>query len=193
MALSGSTVPERHLGTLADAAGGIAAVAAGLCWTVKAVAILAAGQQPPFLFELAPSLMALAILVLGAQLPPGRPRTICAVVAPAALLAGLAVLIGQVMPLPTVAYGIAMAGANLLILVGLVAAGLSLRGLLEVHLPLWLGLVTVPALLIGGFAAELVGERALEVPLVALGVAWIALGVQLSRGRYRSRRNSWVP
>jgi ABC-type uncharacterized transport system permease subunit len=162
-------------------------VASGLCWTVKAVTILATGQQPALLFELAPLLMAFAVLVLGRQLPPGKPRNVCAVVATAALLAGVAVLVGQVMPLPTVAYGIAMAGANLLILVGLVTAGLSLRRRLGAHLPLVLGLVTVPALLIGGLAAELIGERALEVPLVALGVAWIALGVRLSRGRYRSR------
>lgn len=185
MALSGSTVPGWRPRTLADVAGGIAAVAAGLCWTVKAVAILATGQQPALLFELAPLLMAFAILVLGRQLAPGKPRTICAVVATAALLAGVAVLVGQVMPLPTIAYGIAMAGANLLILVGLVTAGLSLRGRLGAHLPFLLGLVTFPALLIGGLAADLVGERALEVPLVALGAAWIALGVQLSRGRYR--------
>lgn len=65
--------------------------------------------------------------------------------------------------------------------------GLSLRRRLRAHLPLWWGLVTLPALLIGGLAEEVVGERALEVPLVARGVAWIALGVQLSRGRYRSR------
>lgn len=162
-------------------------MAAGLCWTVKAVAILATGQQPALLFELAPLIMAFAVLVLGRQLPPGKPRTISAVVATAALLAGVAVLVGQVMPLPADAYGIAMAGANLLILVGLVTAGLSLRTRLGAHLPLVLGLVTVPALLIGGLAAELIGERALEVPLVALGAAWIALGVQLSRGRYRSR------
>jgi hypothetical protein len=44
-------------------------------------------------------------------------------VAIAALLAGVAVLSGQVMALPTVAYGIAMAGTNLLIVVGLVTAG----------------------------------------------------------------------
>lgn len=159
---------------------------AGLCWTFKAVAILATGDQPALLFELAPLLMAIAVLVLGHQLPSGKPRTICAGTATAALLAGVAVLAEQVMPLPTVAYGIAMAGANLLILVGLVTAGLSLGRRLGARLPLVLGLVALPALLVGGLAAELMGERALELPLVALGAAWMVLGVQLSRGRYRS-------
>lgn len=188
MAPSGSTVPGRRPRTLTDVAGGIAAVAAGLCWAVKAVAILATGQQPALLFELAPLLMAFSILALGRQMPPGKPRIVCAAVAVAALLAGSAVLAGHVMPLPAVADGIAMAGANLLILVGLVTAGLSLRRRLRAHLPLWLGLITVPALLIGGLAAELLGERALEAPLAALGVAWIALGIQLLRGRYRRSR-----
>lgn len=159
---------------------------AGLCWTVKAVAILATGDQPALLFELAPLFMAIAVLVLGQQLPRGKRRTICVGTATVALLAGVAVLAERVVPLPTVAYGIAMAGANLLILVGLVTAGLSLGRRLEARLPLVLGLVTVPALLVGGLAAELMGERALELPLVALGAAWMVLGVQLSRGRYRS-------
>jgi hypothetical protein len=60
----------------------------------------------------------------------------------------------------------------------------SVRRRLGNRLPLVLGLVTVPAILIGGAAAELLGERALELPLVALGATWVALGVQLARGRY---------
>jgi cytochrome bd-type quinol oxidase subunit 2 len=94
MALSGSTLPDWRLRTFAGVAGGIAAVAAGLCWVVKAVAILATGQQPALLFELAPLLMACAILVLGQQLPPGKPRIVCAVVATTATVAGVAVLAG---------------------------------------------------------------------------------------------------
>lgn len=162
-------------------------MAAGLCWAVKAIAILATGQQPALLFELAPLLMAFAVLVLGQQLPPGQPRIVCAVVATAALLAAVTVLGGQVIPLPTVAYGVAMTGANLMVIVGLVTAGLSLRRRMEAHLPLVLGLVTIPALLIGGLAAELLGERSLEVPLASLGAAWMALGVQLCRGQYKAR------
>ena len=162
-------------------------MAAGLCWTVKAVAILATGHQPALLFELAPLLMAIAALMLGQLLPPGRPRIVCAGAAAAALIAGVAVLADHVMPLPTVAYSTAMAGANLLVLVVLVIVGLSLRRRLDRRLPLALGLVTLPALLVGGVAAELLGERALELPLVALGAAWMALGVQLFRGRYRSQ------
>ena len=169
------------------AVGGAAALAAGVCWAAKGAAILATGNQPSLLFEVAPVLMAVAVLVLAQQLPPGRPRTTGTGVAAAALLAGLVVLAGQVVPVPRVGYGIAMAGANLLIIVALVIAGLSLRQRSSAHLPLALGLATLPALLLGGLAAELIGERALELPLVALGVAWVVLGVHLAKGRYRDR------
>jgi len=161
-------------------------VTAGLCWTVKAVAILATGDQPALLFELAPLLMAVAVLVLGQQLPPGRARVVCVGVGAVALSGGVAVLAGHLVPLSTVAYGIAMAGANVAIMIALVIAGVTLRRGLGAQLPLVLGLATVPALLLGGLAAELLGERALELPLGALGVAWIVLGLRLARGRYRS-------
>lgn len=159
-------------------------MAAGLCWTAKAVAILVTGRQPALLFEMSPLLMAVAVLVMGQQLPPGRRRTVCVGMAAGALLLGVAVLTDEVTALPMVASSIAIAGANLLILACLITVGLSVRRRLGSHLPLVLGLVTVPALLVGGLAAELLGERALELPLVALGVAWMALGVELSRGRY---------
>jgi ABC-type uncharacterized transport system permease subunit len=187
VALSGTTVPDSRIRRIAEVAGGLAAVTAGLSWTVKAVAILATGDQPALLFELAPLLMAVAVLVLGQQLPPGKARAVCVGLAALALVGGVAVLAGALVPLPTVAYGIAMAGANVSILVSLVTAGLSLRRRLGAQLPLVLGLATVPALLLGGLAAELLGERALELPLVALGVAWVVLGLGLARGRYRDR------
>lgn len=184
MGALGSTVPTWRTRPASDTAGGVAAAAAGLCWTVKAMAILATGEQPPLLFELAPVLMAGAVLVLGRQLARERPRHICTGVAVAALVASAAVLAGQVIPLSPVAYGVAMASANALVLVGLVVAGISLRGCRRGHLPLALGLVTLPALLVGGLVAEIFGERVLEVPLLALGIAWVVLGVELSRGRY---------
>lgn len=162
-------------------------MAAGLCWTIKAVAILVTGQQPALLFQMAPLLMAIAVLFLGQQLPPGKRRTVCVGMAAGALLLGVAVLTDQVMALPNAASSIATAGANLLILACLITVGLSVRRRLGSHLPLVLGWITLPAILVGGLAAELLGERALELPLVALGVAWMALGVELSRGRYTPR------
>ncbi len=131
--------------------------------------------------------MAVAVLGLAHQLPPGRPRTISSVVATAALVSAGAVLVDQLVELPDVVYGIAMASANLMILGGLVVAGLSLRRRLDASLPLVLGLVTLPAVLAGGLAAIALGERVLEVPLVLLGALWVALGTLLLRGRYSTK------
>ena len=59
---------------------GIAAIVGGLLWAAKSFAILATGLQPDYLFELAPSLLALASLGLalawyqegsGARVPVG--------------------------------------------------------------------------------------------------------------------------
>lgn len=175
---------RRRNGTLSALAGGLGAIAAGLCWIIKGSAILVTGDQPALLFELAPSLMAVAVVVLGSQLPHGRARGVCLGAGAASFLLGLGVLVDQVRALPTVASSIAVAGANLLVLACLVVAGSSLRRRLGSRLPLGLGLVTVPALLLGGLAAALVGERALELPLVVLGVAWTALGERLARGHY---------
>jgi hypothetical protein len=91
------------------------------------------------------------------------------------------------MPLPTVAYGVAMGGANLMVLVGLVTAGLSLRRRQEAHLPLVLGLGTFPALLIGASPQRSSASEHWKClwPVSARhGLRW---GVQLCRGRYKAR------
>ncbi len=167
--------------------GGAAAVTAGLCWIGKGGVILVAGVQPPLLFEVAPVLMALSVLALGRHLPPARPRTACTFVAAAAAAAALPVLADEAVPLPAAVTGTAMAAANLLVLGGLAIAGTHVRRLvrgLAGTLPLALALATVPALLLGGLAAAVVGERALELPIVALGAAWAMMGALLMRRRY---------
>ena len=65
-------------------------------------------------------------------------------------------------------------------------AGWLLRDRGEASLPALLALGTVPAMLIGGLAAVPFGERAYEVPVLVLGVLWMALGAFLLRGRYRA-------
>jgi hypothetical protein len=183
MALPDATATDTGVRPFEPVVTGAAAAAAGLCWLVKAVAILATGNQPRLVFELAPALMAVAVLGLARHLPPGRVRTVSSRAAAVAVGAGVTVLAGQVLPLPELVDAAAMATANVGVLACLVLAGLSLRRGRGAHLPLFLGVATVPALLLGGLAAALFGERALEVPLVALGAGWVALGIQLFRGR----------
>lgn len=166
--------------------GGLAAAGAGACWVVKAGAILATRTQPPLLFELAPLLMATAVFGLAWQLPPSATRTTSAAVGVGAAAAATPVLLAQLVPLPGFARGAAMAAANLLVLVGLAVVGVYLRRHLGRGLPLLLAVLTVPAVMAGGLLMMLLGERALELPILVLGVAWTLLGISMVRGRYRA-------
>ncbi len=130
--------------------GGLAAACAGASWVGKAAAILATGIQPPMLFELAPLLMAVAVLGLAWQLPASAQRTTSARVAVVASIAAMPVLLDEVTPLPAFVTRAGMATANLLVLVGLAVVGVYLHRHLRRVLPLLLALMTVPAVMAGG-------------------------------------------
>ncbi|MGI8426745.1 MAG: hypothetical protein ACR2FO_05955 [Actinomycetota bacterium] len=160
---------------------GIAGMVGGACWVVKALAILATGDQPPFLFGVAPPLFGVALIGLHARLEGqgGLPGTIGLVLA---ALSGLFALVGLVLPSTPGAesfspwiFGGFIANLASLILLGIAvrrSGTLPGRGRL---LPLVLGISTIPLIAVGG-ALESVNERLLEVPLVLIGVAWIGLG-----------------
>jgi hypothetical protein len=165
--------------------GGLAAITAGACWVVKGGTILAIGVQPTLLFDLAPVLMALAVVGLAQELPPSRHRTLCLGAAALALVFGLPVAIGELIPLSDMITGIGTAAAIVLIVLALGIGGIKLRQQHGALLPLVLAVATLPALLVGGLLAMVVGERALEIPIVVLGVAWAALGLSLLRRQYQ--------
>jgi len=160
---------------------GIAGMLGGACWAVKALAILATGNQPPLLFEVAPALFVVALIGLHARLESrgGLPGTIGLVFA---VLSGLFALVGLVLPSapggesfsPWI-FGAFIANLASLVLLGIAArrSG-ALPGRVSL-LPLALGVSTLPLIAVGG-ALESVNERLLEVPLVLIGVAWIWLG-----------------
>lgn len=169
--------------------GGIAAICAGACWIVKASAILATGVQPPVLFESAPLLMAIAALGLASQVTGSSRRVASMLVAMVALVAATPVLLDEVAPLPAFVTGAGMATAHMLILVALAVVGLDLRRRLHRVLPLLIAVMTVPAVVAGGLLMALVGERALEMPILLLGGAWTALGMSmLQDARPRGQR-----
>jgi hypothetical protein len=91
-------------------------------------------------------------------------------------------------PLPRLVAGSAIALANILILFSLLLSGVGLWRRMRLTLPLVIAGITVPAVLSGGLLAARFGERALEVPLAALGAAWVVFGGLLLQGRYRPGR-----
>jgi hypothetical protein len=160
--------------------GAVAAAAAtlgGLVWAAKGLAILAADRQPPWLFEAGPALFGVALTCLAAtvDLPPRR-RAVVITLGVIAVVAGVVALASEVV---TDVYGPALALASLALVGGLVL--LDRRGCPPQRLAWWIGVLTIPAVLVGG-ALSAVDERLLEVPLVALSVCWVVLGVQLGRG-----------
>lgn len=166
--------------------GGAAAVAAGGCWIAKAGAILSTGVQPPVLFEVAPLLMAVAVVGLALQLPVVRVRAVVGTLGIIAVAAATLVVAGEVTSMPRMVSGAAMAVAHLSVVAGLAVAGWQLRRTQRAVLPLAMAIGTVPAILLGGLLMAVLGERALEIPLLGLGCGWIALGAHLARGRYSS-------
>lgn len=151
--------------------GGVAALLGGLAWVVKGVAIMAGGDQPPFLFEVAPVLFAIGLLSLAdAAMPPNRRRTAAMGCAGVALIAGVAAVITEAVGEVS---GAAIATSSLALVVGLVTLDRHRRW--PIPLAWWIGVAMLPAVLVGGILSK-IDERLLEVPLVGLGAAWTMVG-----------------
>jgi hypothetical protein len=151
--------------------GGVAAFLGGLAWVLKGGVILAGGAQPPLLFEAAPALFGWGLMsVAHCTMRPGGRRGFALALSAVATVAGLAALasdlVGEVA-------GEALAISSVALLIGL----LSLERHRRWPAPLaWcIGLAMLPALILGGLLAE-IDERLLELPLVCLGVGWMAVG-----------------
>ena len=151
--------------------GGVAALVGGFAWTVKGLVILAGGDQPPFLFEVAPALFGIGLLSMAhTALPPSRRRTVVMGFAGIAIIADVVAVVTEVVG--DVA-GAAIATSSLALVVGLVT--LDRRSGWPISLAWWIGVAMLPAVFVGGMLSE-IDERLLEVPLVVLGVAWIVVG-----------------
>lgn len=163
--------------------GALAAVAAGLLWTVKAGGILAFGAMPfdgellvAGQLALAVALVALAF-ALRLRTPHARVGLGAAAVA---FLLSLVNLASEVLARVAGVAPLAMTyvGGALALLVALVALGIATRETMPPSpwrvVPLALGLGVVPAVILGGFLAE-IDERLLEVPILALAVGFLAL------------------
>ncbi len=164
--------------------GGVAAVVGAACWAIKGAAILATGDQPALLFEIAPVFFAIAAVVLARQVPGPRGQAALAAALVAlvcSLVAGVSDLVGELLD---PAIGLSMLG----LLVALSPIGWPRSGSSEdtrvasLRIAFLLGVGTIPAIAVGGALSE-IDERLLEVPLVALSLVWAWLGIQMVRER----------
>lgn len=173
-----------------DRVTGTAALLGGVAWLVKAAVILATGDQPEYLFELAPILFSIGLVGLYLHLA-GRGGT-------PARIGGIAAALGVLVAAISFVVGVSgsggadqefdglIFGSFLLWMVSLILLGIVYRkhgrDLLKwPSLPFLLGLAIVPLMMVGG-ALEAVNERLLEIPLLFIAVAWIVIGVDLARG-----------
>jgi hypothetical protein len=169
--------------TLIRSAGFAAGLGGGL-WAVKGTAILLTGEQPDYIFEAAPLFFAFGLVGLhaGLQERGGRPGLVGGALAWAGV--GLALLSAAFYAATTDDEAFPLSATipltALSILASLVLLGIAVR---RAHalpgrwrsLPLAIGTGVLPLLLAGGIL-ETLDERLLEIPIVILGLAWIALG-----------------
>lgn len=79
---------------------------------------------------------------------------------------------------PDLLMGVVTMSAALMI----VGSALRRSGAAYGGVALFLGVATIPAMLVGG-AISTIDERLLEVPVVAIGLVWITLGLDLIHHR----------
>jgi hypothetical protein len=168
---------------------GLATALGGLLWAAKGSAILLTGDQPEYLFELAPLFFALGLLALHARLEGGGGN--------AARLGGALAWSGLALVLASAALylatgeeegfpiGITIPLAALSILAALVLLGIAVRRTEALpgrwrSLPLAMGAGVIPLMIVGGIL-EMLDERLLEIPIVLVGLAWSALGYAVWR------------
>lgn len=101
-----------------------------------------------------------------------------------ALAVVAAALIPMPRPLAGTLAGIAafLLGVSWVVAVGLVGIVVSRRVALPPpahRVPFWIGLWTIPLLVAFGIVSNLAGDRWLEVPVVAIGLLWIVVGLAL--------------
>lgn len=168
---------------------GIAALLGGVAWVIKAGVILATGNQPEYVFEVAPILFFVGLIGLYLHLA-GRGGTVSRIGGIVAVAGLVVVSIGFVRFLGGTSSGgeeefdPLIFGSFVLVVVSLTLLGIGYRRgardrLKWPSLPFIVGLVTIPMVMIGG-GLEAVNERLLEVPILLLGAAWIAIGVDLA-------------
>lgn len=144
---------------------------------VKSLAILITGDQPQVIFEVSPLFMGLGMLLVAPALSLEGPRR--RVVPALGLIAMVAGAVSGITELFGEVFGPAIALANLAAIAAAVVSGWRPRGDRRKRALVLVGLVVIPALVLGGALAE-INERLLEVGLLGFAAAWANAGFRLA-------------
>ncbi len=170
-----------------------AAFAGGTLWAVKALAILIADDQPAYMFEMAPFFFGIATLgvALVWETNQIQPRRRVRAFAIAASISGAVSALASVAGLDEVVFGPALMISALSTIGVLLYTGRTLRKTSSLgrwsNLPWIIGWLFVAAIPVGG-VLENINERLLEVPLLAISLAWIVLSTSMFAAFPRTTR-----
>ena len=156
-----------------------ALIIGALLWGYKAIAILATGDQPELVFEIAPIFFALGLVDLAS--PRHEHRRLFTEIGYALFVATLG---GAIVGFVWVSEAIDVLFGGPLLTLFVLGGSVARYGLWPGkwrYLPLALGLSVVPVVIIGGVLETAFGERYLEVPLLAHALGWLFLAYALLR------------
>jgi hypothetical protein len=166
---------------------GLAAIIGGLCWVLKGVVIMLIGEQPPYVFEVAPVFFALAAAGLYVRLQ-GRGGRTALIGLYAAFVSGLLAVtdialyaMGAVGEATEDTFSPTTFGSFLALITSLILLGIPHMKATRLSptwrsLPLAIGILTIPLVGIGA-ALEAFDHRLFELPIVCWewrGCCWDA-------------------
>ena len=180
--------------TLSSAEGraALAALVGGVLWAAKGLGILVADYEPEYAFAVAPFFFGIAATGIAAKVDPARRRawTATTILAVMATLAGGAAALIDVAAGDTDSFGVTVMLSVLCLLAVLIYGGWLVRHWSAI--PVALAATMLIGLPVGGALSE-IDERLLEIPLLAVALGWILLGLTFWRDASEPAGDTSVP
>jgi len=163
-----------------EARAAVGALIGAVFWAVKSLGILLADYEPEYAFALAPFFFGVAAVGVAARIDPARrrARTVTSVLALVAMLAGGAAALLYIATGDSTGFGLTIMVSVLSLLAVLSYGGWLVRWWSII--PFALAATMFIGLPIGGALSE-IDERLLELPLLAVAMGWILLGLTFWR------------